>query len=157
MRRDGILVTGTVVEGHRVASAPSEEYPYPTLEKQRPYFKEGGLDLDHFFLGTLNVSITPRRFVMVKPAFTFRKISWTDLHPPEDFSFSPCLVKFQGKEYAGFVYYPHPETKIRDFQDPSVIEVITEFIPNITYGVRIDLMLDPDEIRIMDNRIPGIS
>ena len=84
---DIIFVSGTVVEGHRVASGPSKEYPYGSLERQKPFFKAGGLDLDRFFLGTLNVSIVPLRFEMVRLAYTFRHINWTNLHPPEDFSF----------------------------------------------------------------------
>ena len=148
MQKDYIHVPGTVVEGHRVASGPSKEYPYSSLERQKPFFKAGGLDLDRFFTGTLNISIAPLRFEMVEPEFTFQQIAWTDLHPPEDFSFSPCRVRIQGKEYEGFVYYPHPETKIRDFQNPSVIEVITEKIPGMRYGAHLELSLDLSAIRI---------
>jgi hypothetical protein len=149
MQKDIILVSGTVVEGHRVASGPSKEYPYGSLERQKPFFKAGGLNLDRFFLGTLNVSIAPLRFEMFRPAYTFRQIAWTDLHPPEDFSFSLCRVHFRDREYEGYVYYPHPETKIRHFQNPSLIEVITEKIPGIGYGTRLELALDPAEIRIL--------
>ena len=148
MKEKSILVSGIVVEGHRVASGPSKEYPYSSLERQKPFFKAGGLDLDGFFTGTLNVSIAPFRFEMVKPVCTFRQIAWTDLHPPEDFSFSPCKVRFKNKEYEGYIYYPHPETKIRHFQNPLVIEVITEKIPGVRYGSRLGLALDPDAIRI---------
>ncbi len=150
MPKDYIFVPGTVVEGYHVASKPSEEYPYPALEKQKRYFKEVGLDLDRFFLGTLNVSIAPLQFRMIKPSYTFKQIAWTDLHPPEDFSFSPCRVEYQQNQYEGVVYYPHPETKIRHFQVRSLIEVITEFIPHMDYGVRVDLLLDPEEIQIIE-------
>jgi hypothetical protein len=149
MQKDIILVSGTVVEGHRVASGPSKVYPFGTLDRQKPFFKKGGLDLERFFSGTLNVSIAPLWFEMVKPAYTFRKIALTDLHPPEDFSFSPCKVRFQGCEYEGYVYYPHPETKIRHFQNPSLVEVITGKIPGIIYGARLELALDPAAIRII--------
>ena len=148
MQKDLIHVSGTVVEGHRVASGPSKDYPYSSLERQKPFFKAGGLDLERFFLGTLNVSIAPLRFEIVRPSYIFRQIAWTDLHPPEDFSFSPCRVRFQGKEYEGTIYYPHPETKIRHFQKSSLIEVITEKIPGIEYGARLELALDPAAIRI---------
>jgi hypothetical protein len=148
MQKDLIHVSGTVVEGYRVASGPSKNYPYSSLERQKPFFKAGGLDLERFFLGTLNVSIAPLRFEMVRPAYTFLQIAWTDLHPPEDFSFSPCRVRFQGKEYESYIYYPHPGTKIRHFQNPSLIEVITEKIPGIEYGAHLELALDPAAIRI---------
>jgi hypothetical protein len=149
MQKDNILVSGTVVEGHRVASGPSKEYPYGSLERQKPFFKAHGLDFDRFFIGTLNISIAPLRFELFNPAYTFRQIAWTDLHPPEDFSFSPCRVRFKGKEYEGYIYYPHPETKIRHFQNPSLIEVITEKIPGMGYGARLDLVLDPIAVRIV--------
>lgn len=134
-----VTVPGTVVEGHRVASGPSKDYPYSSLERQKPIFRERGLDLERFFLGTLNISIYPRRFEMVHPAYTFRQVAWTDLHPPEDFSFSPCKVRYHGKEYEGYVYFPHPETKIRNFQNPSLVEVIAEYIPSVGYGDQLEL------------------
>jgi len=152
MQKEFILVSGIVVQGHRVASGPSKEYPYGSLERQKPFFKAGGLDLEHFFSGTLNVSIAPLRFEMVRPAYTFRQIAWTDLHPPEDFSFSHCRVRFQGKEYKGYTYYPHHETKVRHFQDPCLVEVITEKIPGIGYGAQLELALDPAAIRIQAER-----
>ena len=149
MEKEMILLSGIVVEGHRVASGPSKEYPYGSLERQKPFFKAGGLDLDRFFTGTLNISIAPSRFWMTNPAYTFRCISWTDLHPPEDFSFSTCIVKFNGRDYEGYIYYPHPETKIRHFQTPSLIEVITEEIQGIGYGDQVDLLVDAREIQII--------
>jgi hypothetical protein len=125
------------------------EYPYGSLERQMPFFKAGGLDLEEFYPGTLNISIAPLRFEMVQPTFTFHQIAWTDLHPPEDFSFSHCWVKFRGNEYEGYTYYPHPQTKIRHFQDPSVLEVITNKIPGAGYGTRLQLVLDEAAIRIL--------
>ncbi len=152
-----MIISGTLVEGHRVASGPSDAYPYSSLERQLPYFKAGGLDLYPFFRGTLNISIAPAEFRLVKPAFTFRNIAWTDLHPPEDFSFSPCRVAIPGQRrwYPGYVYYPHPETKIRHYQYPSLIEVIAEKIEGIHYGSRLKLELDPTAIQIIDPAPPA--
>ena len=148
MDKEWITIPGIVVAGHRVASGPSQDYPYSSLERQKPFFKAGGLDLDRFFLGTLNVSIAPKRWEMLRPEYTFRGVAWTDLHPPEDFSFSACRVRFEGREYEGWVYYPHPETKIRNFQNPSLVEVIAGKIPGIGYGSRLELDLKTGEIRI---------
>jgi hypothetical protein len=83
---------------------------------------------------------------MEKPEFTFQYVEWTDLHPPEHFSFSHCKVVFKNIEYEGWVYYPHPETKLRHFQDPSLLEVIAYPIPEITYGDMLVVLLNPDEI-----------
>ncbi len=142
------IVSGVVMAGYRVASGPSKDYPYGTLEKQIPLFKQLGLDLEPFYPGTLNVSIAPATFEMRNPEYTFRQVAWTDLHPPEDFSFSRCSVRFKGASYAGYVYYPHPETKKRHFESASLIEIITEFIPEIRYGERVQLELNGDEISL---------
>ncbi|MBL8091288.1 MAG: hypothetical protein JNJ43_13220 [Anaerolineales bacterium] len=141
-------VSGILTRGHQVASRPSKDYPYSTLEKQKPYFKNLGLDLYPYFNGTLNISIAPLTFQMMNPEFTFEKVEWTDLHPPETFSFSRCKVIFKGKEYAGWVYYPHPETKRNHFQSPSLVEVITFEIPNIQYDDEVELDINQDEIKV---------
>ncbi len=141
-------VHGVVARGYRVASGPSQEYPYGALERQRPLFKARGLDLEGYFNGTLNIDIRPYSFEMLRPEFTFEHIKWTDLHPPETFSFSRCIVFLQGKEYRGWVYYPHPETKRRHFQEPSLLEVVAYPIPGIAYGKRVEVRVNPMEIAV---------
>lgn len=141
-------IKGIVIQGYRVASSPSKEYPYGTLEKQRPYFASRGLDLSAYFNGTLNIDIHPLEFKIRKPALTFQHVEWTDLHPPETFSFSRCTVIFKEAEYEGWVYYPHPETKLRHFQNPSLIEVLAMAIPNIQYGDTVELKINEEEIEI---------
>jgi len=88
---------------------------------------------------------------MVKPQFTFPHVEWTDLHPPEHFSFSHCKVIYNGVEYDGWVYYPHPETKLRNFQNPSLLEVIAKEIPDIQYGDALDVMVNTEEIEVDAN------
>lgn len=144
-------VHGVVVQGYRVASGPSKDYPYGALERQRPFFKAGGLDLDAYFNGSLNVDIHPFEFAMQKPEFTFHHVEWTDLHPPEHFSFSRCKVVFKDMEYDGWVYYPHPETKLRHFQNPSLLEVIAMPISEIQYGDELDVLVNPEAIQIKRN------
>jgi hypothetical protein len=141
-------LTGILMQGHQVASRPSAAYPYSSLEKQKPYFKARGLDLSPYFNGTLNISIAPLKFEMAKPELTFPLVEWTDLHPPETFSFSRCKVKFEGNSYEGWVYYPHPETKTTHFQNPSLVEVITHKIEGIKYGNLLMVELNPLEINI---------
>lgn len=143
-----ITVKGIVVKGHQVASRPSDVYPYGTLEKQKPFFKALGLDLDSFYNGTLNISISPYTFKMVNPEYTFEYVEWTDLHPPETFSFSKCTLIFQGTRYPGWVYYPHPETKIRHFETPSIIEILTQHVPGIRYGDEVEIKLNRTKIEV---------
>ena len=139
---------GILVRGHQVASRPSKDYPYGTIEKQKPFFTALGLDLHGYFNGTLNISIAPLTFEMSSPELTFPLVEWTDLHPPETFSFSRCKVIFNGAEFQGWVYYPHPETKERHFQNPSLLEVIAHEIPNIHYGDSVEVEVNLDEITL---------
>jgi len=139
---------GVIVQGYRVASGPSKDYPYGALERQRPIFKQRGLDLSGYFNGTLNIDIRPYIFKLIQPEFTFDRVEWTDLHPPETFSFSRCKILYGDVEYEGWVYYPHPETKLRNFQDPSLLEVIAAAIPGIGYGDEVRVRVNPQEIEI---------
>ncbi|MGB3573234.1 MAG: hypothetical protein WBA01_14410 [Phormidesmis sp.] len=141
-------VDGIIERGHKVASGSALDNPYPcgTIEMQIPFFKELGLDLTSFLKGTLNVSISPNTFQLVKPEFTFRNVEWTDKHPPEDFSFSHCRVLFKDVRYDCLIYYPHPETKKRHFQNPSIVEIIAPSIPEIEYGGRIEIEYNPLEV-----------
>ena len=141
-----IPLQGVIVQGYRVASGPSKDYPYGALERQKPIFKSRGLNLDGYFNGTLNTDIRPYTFQLIKPEFTFHNVEWTDLHPPEHFSFSRCRVIYKDVEYEGCVYYPHPETKRRNFQNPSLLEVIAYPIPEIQYGDEVQVLVDPDEV-----------
>jgi hypothetical protein len=136
------------MQGHQVASRPSAAYPYSSLEMQKPYFKYFGLDLYPYFNGTLNISIAPLEFEMTKPELTFPLVEWTDLHPPETFSFSRCKVIFNGKEYEGWVYYPQPETKKAHFHNPSLIEVITYEIVGIKYGDKLEIEVNSMEVTV---------
>jgi len=142
------LLRGVLARGYRVASGPSSDYPYGTLEKQKPFFRALGLDLENVYNGTLNVSIQPNTFTMKHSEFIFERVEWTDLHPPETFSFSRCAVQFKGTRYPGWVYYPHPETKIRHYQQASMIEILTQYIPGIRYGNKVEIELNGDEVQI---------
>ncbi|MFN8596996.1 MAG: hypothetical protein U0559_12540 [Anaerolineae bacterium] len=145
-----LTVAGTVTRGHGVASGrgPNSPYPISSLHLQKPFFTAHGLDLSPYFEGTLNLSIAPHTFKLIKPQFTFPLVAWTTLHPPETFSFSACRVIYRDATHDGWVYYPHPETKIRHFQDSTIIEVIAAFIPDLDYGDRVTLELNPIEISL---------
>jgi len=154
MSKAWALIQGIVVQGYRVASGPSQDYPYGALDRQRPIFKERGLDLSGYFNGTLNVDLRPYTFRVIKPEFTFQDVEWTDLHPPEHFSFSRCKVIYKNIEYEGWVYYPHPETNLRNFQNPSLLEVIAYPIPGIEYGAKVQVLINTGEIDIFGSNVP---
>lgn len=148
MNREKILITGLIKQGHQVASGLGVDSPYPkgTIEMQTPFFQELGLDLTAFFPGTLNISIAPQTLSLQNPEYTFKQVKWNPDYEAEDFSFSPCRVRFQGVTYEGLIYYPHPETKLGHFQDASTLEVLAPLIPNLRYGDTVELEINPSAI-----------
>jgi hypothetical protein len=151
MNSTWLSVQGLIERGHRVASGEGDDPRYPdgTLHLQIPIFKQQGLDLSTYHRATLNISIRPRTWTMLKPLYTFRQVEWTSHHPPEDFSFARGAVVFGGVRYDGWVYQPHPETKRDHFQDASIVEFIAPFIPGISHGSSVTVMLDPEEVTVM--------
>lgn len=147
-------LTGTIQQGHQIASGNATDSPYPagSLEMQMPFFKEGGLDLGGFYLGTLNLSIVPLTFALENPEFTFRDVHWAPGFPPEDFSFSRCFVLHNDIWHDALLYYPHPETKIGHFQNASIMEIITTHLPQIGYGDQLTVKVDCDEVALENKR-----
>jgi hypothetical protein len=132
---------GTINKGHGVASGASTVSPYPigSIAMQAPFFKALSLDLSGCYFGTLNVSIAPKKWKIVRPAFHFENVKWTDLHPPETFSFLPCDITYHAVTVKGWLYYPHPETKAAHWQDASVMEIIAPRLVGLGYGEQINL------------------
>jgi len=151
-------ITGKLIQGHRVASGLAEDSPYSegTISMQIPFFQNLGLDLSSYFRGTLNIDISPYTYKIQKPQYTFRQVNWTTEHPPEDFSFTSCQVRHKGTLYDGWVYYPHPETKIRHFHNPSLLEVIALPINDLVYGDSLQLLINSREIKVLCAQNPKI-
>lgn len=143
-------IRGVIVEGGRVASGLSEKNPFPagTIPLQAPFFKSRGLDISEFYPATVNVSIAPFNFQIVKPRYIFRNIKWTANYEAEHFSFVDIIVRFQEHNYECLVYYPHPETKLGFEKGAIVLEILAPFIRNLSYGAPIELFYCNNEIEI---------
>ena len=72
-----VTLTGVLVQGYRVASGPSKDYPYGALDRQRPVFKQRGLDLEGYFNGSLQsgIAICSGYHFVFKP-FIFHQIKY---------------------------------------------------------------------------------
>ena len=124
-------VPAIVVPGHRVASGENNNPRFPggTLRMQAPFFRELGLDLSRFHDGTVNVSVAPAVYQVVRPCMMFPQVKWHPVEPAEDFLFFDVKVYPPGgRGTAGYIYYPSPETKPEHFQKPGVLELLLPFI-----------------------------
>ena len=140
-----------VVPGHRVASGSNgnPRFPGGTLQMQTPFFKALGLDLTAFYRGTVNVSIAPLKYRVVKARHTFRAVKWHPSAQSEDFSFFDVQLLRAGVEpVAGLIYYPHPETKPEHFQRDDVLELLLPFVEGLAYGATLKLAVPPDQMTI---------
>jgi hypothetical protein len=143
------VVTATVKQGHRVASGTKDDPRFPggTLAMQAPFFERLGVNLAAYHPGTLNLSIAPHHYQVLKPRLTFRQVQWHPMEPAEDFSFFDCQLQLGEQEpVAALIYYPHPETKPEHFQAPDVLEVLAPTIMGLEYGSMLSLAVDPGQM-----------
>lgn len=148
-------IRGTIIRGHGVASgmAGDPRYPNGTLYLQLPYFKEQGLDLSPYFLGTLNLDIAPYQFRVRKPKYFLQNIAWSGHIPPENFYFFDLDFFWKEHQYRGLIYMPDPETKVDHRQKGSVLELILPKIPDISYGNDAIIQVQEDQLMIYENLI----
>lgn len=145
-------LTAVLVKGHQVASGISRTSPYPsgTIPMQKPYFAALGIDLAGMFNGTLNLSIAPHSFKILQADYQIEGMKWSSECPAENFSFVRCRVGYAGEYSDGLIYYPHPETKVRHFQNDSLIEVLCPYIDGICYGDAVLFEYDTQHLQISD-------
>ena len=144
-------VAARVVPGHGVASGLKGDPRFPggTLRMQAPHFLALGFDLGPYHGGTINVSIAPRVYRVMKPPVTFRSVKWHPTEPAEDFSFADVRVILPGGlPIAGKIYYPHPDTKPEHFQQPDVLELLLPYIPGILTGMELTLEIPIEQVVI---------
>ena len=146
-------LTGRLCAGHGVASGTSNQSPYPegSIRMQSPVFRSLGLDLSDCFFGTLNLDFAPLEISLSKPDHRFEKVRWTELHPPETFSFWRVEIKTTDLEVVGgWIYYPHPETKERHWQTPTTLELLAPRLSGAEPGCTISLRDPGRRIKLVD-------
>lgn len=131
---DGLVVPGHGVASGRSAGTPGNPYPAGTIAMQTPLFTARGLNLTGCWPGTINVSIAPQRWQLLRADHCFEHLAWTHLHPPETFSFVALHLQHRGRQHAGWLYRPHPETKATHFQGQSTLEVLAPQLHGLAYG-----------------------
>lgn len=147
-------IEGKIIPGYGVASGKGKDprYPEGTLRMQYPHFKERGLDLDPYYLGTLNVDIAPNSYKIKKAKYFFDGIEWSTYIPPENFYFFEVTLFYKNKSYDGLIYMPDPKTKADHEQLTTVLEVILPAIEGISTNDRVYLEVNEESIQIVQNQ-----
>lgn len=135
--RHNLRFHGVVVKGYGVASGQGPDNPYPdgAIRLQAPYFAARGIDLSPYFLGTLNVDLSPAAPDAGGKVFDGR-LRWLP-DQEERFLLDEVTLHYRGIAYHGLRYFPHPATKPRHFHRSSVIELLLPRIPGIRPGDRV--------------------
>lgn len=146
-------ITGVISPGHGVASGQSGDRRYPggTLKHQLPFFQERGLDLTPFYLGTINLDITPYMYELGKPKLFLGQIKWSEYIPPENFYFFDVIMHTEDKAYEGLIYMPDPETKVEHEQNKSILELILTKIEGLGYGDSVEIEVPETQLKIYNN------
>ncbi len=156
--RDNLQLEGKIGQGYGIASGLAVDNPFPkgSLELQASFFKERGFDLEEMipdlYWGTLNVDLSPKKVAVINPDYIFKNVCWIDTIDPETFSFVAIILRFKNRDYKGFVYYPHPETKpnVCD-HNYSCLEIICEHIPAIEYGDQVSLNIRKNALNFIED------
>lgn len=142
-------IKGTIIPGHGVASGKNGDARYPsgTIAVQRPYFSERGLDLEPYFMGTVNMDIAPYSYGIKKPRYFFEQVKWSKHIPPENFYFFEVSLFYGEEVYSGLIYMPDPATKNEHEQGATTLELILPKISGIEYGQTAHIEVDPHQLQ----------
>lgn len=110
------------------------------------HFQKLGLDLSPYFIGTINVDISPRTFELGSPKHFFAEVDWSPHIPSENFYFFDVTLFVHEKAYQGLIYMPDPQTKVEMEQSSTVLELILPPVEQVEYGSQV-------EIEVMEKQI----
>lgn len=149
---ENALVRGEIKAGYGVASGKGKDKRYPegTLSQQFRYFLKRGLDLSNYFMGTINLDISPCSYEIKKPKHFFKNIDWSNHIPPENFYFFDVSLHYRNKTYMGLVYMPDPATKENHIQKPNILELLFPKIDGLAYGAFVDIELKTGQLKIIE-------
>jgi hypothetical protein len=92
----------------------------------------------------------------VKARHTFAQVKWHPTEPAEDFSFFDMRLLRPGlPAIAGFIYFPHPDTKPEHFQQPDVLELLLPFVAGLSYGTELRLEIPKAQMLFESPARPG--
>lgn len=143
-------IEGIVISGHGVASGKGKDSRYPegTLILQMPFFKAKGLDLSHYYKGTINIDIAPYHYAIKTPTHYIEGVDWSPYIPPENFYFFQLQLEFKGQLYDGIIYMPDPKTKVDHHQLATMLEVMMPPIPGIQGGEKVRLFIPEGSLEL---------
>ena len=86
---ENVIVRGEIKSGYGVASGKGKDARYPEgiLKQQFKHFLERGLDLSNYFVGTINLDISPCSYEIKKPKYFFQEHRLVGFYSSGEFLF----------------------------------------------------------------------
>ena len=142
----------TVVKGHQVASGRANDprFPLGTVGAQLPFFQALGLDLNGYYLATINAQFNCHAIVLNFYDHYFKQVKWHENMPAENFKFCRCHILVNSTSYPALIYQPQLDTKIEHFQPINQLELLAPFIDNLDYGDLISLDISNAKVTLFD-------
>lgn len=146
-----LSVAGVIASGHGHASGrnPASRYVGGTIQLQYPHFLALGLDLGRCFPGTINVSIAPLTYRILRPAAVLQDVRWFPERRPENFAFCRCHVLAAPGGVEGYIYQPDPATKTQHYDNPSHLQILAPFVPGLAPGSAVTVLVSSVEVEIV--------
>ena len=143
-----MIIEGEISKGHQIASGQSKtghQGLNNTIALQRPFFEKQVSGFSEVFNGTLNISIAPHEFKILKPDHEVT-CEW---HPgvTETFWLVAVHIFHKEKSYKGFIYYPLP-SQVKSHAD-TTIEILAPKIEAAVYGDRVRIEVSPEKIEVV--------
>lgn len=143
-----IVLEGPVVEGLRIASGlnrDSNQKLNYTIRRQKPFFIEAGVPgFGYIWEGTINLSIAPKKFKILRPDHEVTCEWFPGII--ETFWLVPARVVHKGWEHFAYIYYPC-SSPVKSHND-TIVELLTEWIPDLHYGDKVSVRVKGDQITL---------
>ncbi len=145
-----VVLEGPVIRGLRIASGLNRDLNQKlnyTIRRQKPFFIEAGVpEFGHIWEGTINLSIAPKKFQILRPDHEVT-CEWFP-GVTETFWLVQARLVHNGRERLAYIYYPCP-SPVKSHDD-TVVEVLTEWVPNLQYGDQVSVHGRGDRITLRD-------
>lgn len=142
----------TVVKGHQVASGRANDprFPRGTIGAQLPFFQALGLDLNGYYLATINAQFNCHAIILNHYDHYFKQVKWHKAMPAENFKFCRCHILANSTFYPALIYQPQVDTKIEHLQPINQLELLAPFIEYLHYGDAISLDIEHAKVTLFD-------
>ena len=137
-------IIGQVVRGFGAASGRSNDQRFlnGTIQEQRKYFIQKGIDFHEIHNGTINIA-TSDELKIKRARHEVNDLSWSENMPAENFLFFDSYIQTSNKMYQGWLYLPFKDQPKLNLKK---LEFLMPKLPNLNEGDQLEVFLNDEQI-----------